>query len=126
MGESRLTTRIADAINERHRCRAIKMHGSEYMPRGTPDILAVVRGFTIFLEVKLPGNKLTPMQEHQSREWRKAFAIVKTVYSFEEAMCHIDKLDNIIRWGMERELLGLLKPIIEETYVKAGDTESDG
>lgn len=116
MSESRLTGLIIVAINARHRCHAIKMHGSEYMPRGTPDILAVVRGFTIFLEVKLPGNDLTPMQEFQSREWRKAHAIVKTVYSLKEAMYYIDRLDNRIRWNARTGLLEAIKLIAEETY----------
>lgn len=114
MSESRLTTRIVDAINERHRCRAIKMHGSEYMPRGTPDILAVVRGFTIFLEVKLPGNVLTPMQEHQSREWRKAFAIVRTVHSFSEAMLCINRLERAT-YVRGTELRRIFELVMEET-----------
>lgn len=93
------------------------------MPRGTPDILAVVRGFTIFLEVKLPGNKLTPMQAHQSREWRKAFAVVKTVYSLKEALYYIDELDVRAR---KMGLHNLFDTMMEKTYAKADNTQSDG
>lgn len=89
------------------------------MPRGTPDILATVRGFTIFLEVKLPGNKLTPMQEHQSRTWRKAFAIVKTVYSLKEALYYVNMLDNGVRRNAGTRLLEALELIMEETYVES-------
>lgn len=42
----------------------VKIHGSAYMPAGTPDILACHRGRFIAIEVKKPkGGVVSPLQQ---------------------------------------------------------------
>lgn len=54
--ESRLSRKIMDAIRaEGHFC--FKVHGSEYMMAGLPDILVCANGLFIGLETKLPKTR---------------------------------------------------------------------
>lgn len=66
-------TRVVHAIRrmlEDAGCVVVKIHGSQYMPEGFPDLLVVCPwGETVYLEVKVPGrtdgpwgNGLQPMQ----------------------------------------------------------------
>jgi hypothetical protein len=54
--ESRLVDKIRRRL-EQAGCVVVKIHGSQYMPEGFPD-LVVVRpdGVTCYLEVKVPGR----------------------------------------------------------------------
>ena len=49
--EKSITNSILKRLNEQNQCKAIKLHGSMYSTRGTPDILCVKDGHAIFLEV---------------------------------------------------------------------------
>lgn len=44
----------------------VKIHGSAFMPSGTPDILACVQGRFVAIEVKRPeGGRVSPLQKHK-------------------------------------------------------------
>lgn len=54
--ESRVVKRISDALEDRG-CIVVKIHGSQYMPKGFPDLLVVKPGgAVVLLEVKVPGR----------------------------------------------------------------------
>lgn len=67
--ETRVVAAIRRAL-EAEGCIVVKIHGSQYMPEGFPDLLIVCPwGETVYLEVKVPGrtdgpwsNGLQPMQ----------------------------------------------------------------
>lgn len=67
--ESRLVGAIRRSLEARG-CCVVKVHGSQYMPEGFPDLVIVLPGGeTVYLEVKVPGrtdgpwrNGLAPMQ----------------------------------------------------------------
>lgn len=47
---------------------------------GMPDIIAFKDGVTIFLEVKKPGGKLTPLQKNRLETLREKGFIAKVIY----------------------------------------------
>ena len=54
----------------------VKIHGSAYMPAGTPDILACVNGRFIGIEVKKPtGGDVSELQKFKIKEIQNAGGI---------------------------------------------------
>jgi hypothetical protein len=51
---------------------------------GDPDIDACVRGRSVQLEVKRPGERPTPLQFKRIEEWRRAGAVAAVVNSVED------------------------------------------
>lgn len=73
---------------------AYKVHGSEYQPAGIPDISGIYQGWSVWCEVKLPGNKPSDIQEHRISQIRSAGGLVVVAYSMNEAQALIDHLDE--------------------------------
>ena len=59
--EASIVRRIR-AEAEREGCLTIKIHGSQFMPPGIPDLLLFRRGRAFAAEVKRPGKKPTACQ----------------------------------------------------------------
>ena len=77
---------ITEAIIRWLRARGahvIKTYGGPYR-RGLPDLIGVYRGRALALEVKRPGGKPTPLQEHELSRWAAAGALVAVVTSVED------------------------------------------
>jgi hypothetical protein len=62
----------------------LKLHGGPHQMQGTPDLHVTYRGMSYWLEVKRPGAKATPLQEHRLSQWRAAGATTGVVESLEE------------------------------------------
>ena len=62
-------------------CLARKRWGGGMGVAGDPDIDACIRGRSLQLEVKRPGEKPTPLQLKRLEEWRQAGALVGVVTS---------------------------------------------
>lgn len=63
-----------------------KIAGGPMQTSGIPDLLCLKNGRAVFLEVKQPGKKPTPLQEHRMLEIRKiGGAVAEVVTSKEEA-----------------------------------------
>jgi hypothetical protein len=86
---TQVTKPTLDAINALPGGKAVKVHGSVYSEKGTPDIDAVVAGVAYKLEAKLPGEKPTSIQSKRLREWAAAGAVVGVIYSKAEALAII-------------------------------------
>lgn len=86
--ETRLVNTIRAALVNRYGAdgKWIKIHGSAMQERGLPDILGTLRGRTVALEVKVPGEELTPLQAFQLRQLAAAGAITAVVVSVEGAL----------------------------------------
>lgn len=82
--ESTLASNVKDWLNKLDHCKAIKMHGSIYTERGTPDILCCFHGRLFMFELKEGRNKPEKIQEVRKRQWRESGATVHTVWSLEE------------------------------------------
>lgn len=64
----------------------MKIHGGAFQRAGIPDLLCIKGGRAVFLEVKQPGKKATPLQQHVMAEIREqGGAVAEVVTSKEEA-----------------------------------------
>lgn len=83
--EARLQRKIQEAIKvEGYFC--FKIHGSEFMMAGLPDIIVCAEGLFIGLEVKMPGQKAKPRQEYVHSLIRDSGGAVYVVCSVSEAL----------------------------------------
>ena len=90
--EARLQRKIQDAIKAAgHFC--FKVHGSEYMMAGLPDIIVCAQGKFIGLEVKLPSTRgdVSPRQRYVHTQIEHAGGVAKVVCSPQEALEYIQE-----------------------------------
>lgn len=66
-----------------------KIVGGPMQEAGLPDIFGCLRGHTVVLEAKLPGEFPRPLQAIQLREYTEAGAYVGCVHSLEECQAII-------------------------------------
>ena len=90
MKEKSIVNQILKYLNSLPRCKAIKLHGSVFMERGTPDILCVNHGDPYFFEVKRPRGVPTELQNKRLEQWKNVGAVCHVVFSPQE----IKKLFN--------------------------------
>lgn len=63
----------------------VKIHGSAYMPAGTPDILACIKGRFIGIEVKKPnGGVVSALQKLKIKQIKNAGGVALVATSVEE------------------------------------------
>lgn len=84
MSEAALTRRVLKYLNGLPACKAIKIHGSEYMEVGTPDIIGCIKGRFFAIELKEPGKKPDPIQKLRLRQWLDAWAIMGVAETIDE------------------------------------------
>lgn len=85
--ESRLSRKIATEIRAQgHFC--FKIHGSEYMMAGLPDLIVCAEGHFIGLETKMPGEEhnTSRRQDYVHGLIRDAGGTVAVVSSVEQAL----------------------------------------
>lgn len=93
--ESRLQRKIQNVIRaEGH--FVFKVHGSEYMMAGLPDLIVCAQGYFIGLEVKLPSTRsnTSARQDYVHQLINDAGGKAVVVCSPEEAL---DVIDAVIR-----------------------------
>lgn len=85
--ESRLSRKIIDAL-EVEGYFAFKVHGSEFMMAGLPDIIVCAAGLFIGLEVKLPETRenTSPRQDYIHGKIRASGGVAEVVCSPREAI----------------------------------------
>ncbi len=84
--ESKLSRQIMDALRlDGHFC--FKVHGSEHMMAGLPDIIVCAQGKFIGLETKLPGKRheKSIKQDRVHNQIRDAYGVAQVVCSVREA-----------------------------------------
>lgn len=91
--ESRLQRQIHKAVSSRG-AFAFKVHGSEYMMAGLPDLIVCYRGLFVGLEVKMPGGRLSARQGYVHARLRTAGAEIAVVQSVAEALGVLTRLDS--------------------------------
>lgn len=106
VSEKAIVDAILADLNRLPSMKAIKIHGSVYSRRGTPDIIGCHRGKMFAIEVKTPSGRLTPSQKREIEAWKKAGAIAGVATSVGEA----------------RVLLGLARNITQEEFQLIKDT----
>jgi hypothetical protein len=90
MKESRLQRNIRAALELQFPGSVwFKYHGGPFTRAGVPDLLGVVYGRFIALEVKRPGERASRIQRHVQKRLANAGAIVGVVTSVDEALTQI-------------------------------------
>ncbi len=82
--ERAIVKAILAYLNGLPTCLARKRWGGGMGVAGDPDIDGCIRGRSLQLEVKRPGEKPTLLQVKRLEEWRRAGAIVGVVVSVDE------------------------------------------
>lgn len=103
--ESRLSRKIIDAL-ELEGYFAFKVHGSEYMMAGLPDIIVCAKGYYIGLEVKLPETRdnTSLRQKYVHTKIRKSGGVAEVVCSPTEALEVVaNAIDAVARIQLPRE-----------------------
>lgn len=94
--EKRLVSRIVAAIAEEYpQAWVMKVHGSPYQAAGTPDLLVVVDGHLVALEVKAQRageseeamlRRVTPLQRAMIDRLRDAGATAEVVWGVDQSL----------------------------------------
>lgn len=74
MNESEYQRQIQQKFKEKG-AKLIKIHGSAFTEKGTPDLIGVYKGFAIVIEAKVGTNKPSKIQEERLKEWQSVGAI---------------------------------------------------
>jgi Holliday junction resolvase len=90
--ESRLQRSIQDALRRRE-AFVFKVHGSEYMMKGLPDLVVCYKGLFIGFEVKTDTGTVSAIQRHRLVQIRLAGGIAFVVRSVEQALRVLDQID---------------------------------
>lgn len=92
--ESRLTDKIAGVLRKRYPGSFwVKIHGSSMQHKGLPDLHGTLLGHSVWLEVKMPGEKPTDLQAYTIGQIIGAGGVAGVVYSAEDAVSLCDELD---------------------------------
>ena len=74
--EARLTTAVVRRLKVMRAAGEpiwwLKLAGSPMQKRGVPDLLIIYKSRVVFVELKAPGGKLTPLQAQRIREIKAA------------------------------------------------------
>lgn len=91
--ESRIVKKILDWLNDLDGgVKAIKIHGSQFMEAGTPDILCCMDGVIYWFEVKTEKGSVSKIQEKRIDEWREAGAkchVVRSLADVQEIITEV-------------------------------------
>ena len=103
MLESTLQRKIQKYLKEKLANAVVwKNHGNQYSVLGLPDIMCIYRGKMICIEVKIPGNKPTKLQEVTLKKMEDAGAITGVAYSVEDVKKILIK-NKLMSGGVENE-----------------------
>lgn len=92
-------TRIQRAIQEMVRQRGgfvYKVHGSETMMAGLPDLAIIYRGVPVYFEVKTATGQLSDRQRYVMRQLIKSGAVVGVPRSVADASVMLDEVDAAV------------------------------
>lgn len=93
--EKKTRTKIVKALRSRGGYWQIT-HGSPVVTRGQPDIIGSYKGRYIAFEVKRDASgKPTALQVQRMEEIRRAGGIARLIYSVEQALALIDRIDEL-------------------------------
>lgn len=83
MREANLQSKILEYLKG-YGCYCVNIHGSSYIAKGTPDILACYNGKFIAIETKVGKNDTSTAQQIQHNRITEAGGVVIVPYTFNE------------------------------------------
>lgn len=91
MREAALQSKILEYLKG-YGCYCVNVHGSSYIAKGTPDILACYNGKFIAIETKVGKNGTSTAQQIQHKRIIEAGGVVIVPYTFNEFLEHFFKV----------------------------------
>lgn len=85
MKEAILQRQIQAAIKARGG-KVQKIHGDQYTPAGSPDLIGSLDGRSFAIECKVGSNKPTPKQQHELSAWAAQGWATGVATSVDEAL----------------------------------------
>jgi len=95
MKERDIVAEILRLLKQTPACFCWKEHGGMYGMAGIPDIIACINGRFVAFEVKVPGGKLTKLQEIAIQKIRNAKGQAFKVTSVAEAAAILKQMEVI-------------------------------
>jgi hypothetical protein len=94
--ESKRSRHIMNALRERG-IFCFKVHGSEHMMAGLPDVIACVGGIFVGMETKHPETRrdTSPRQDFVHNSIRLSGGFVRVICSVEEALEFVDEIERL-------------------------------
>lgn len=94
MTERSLQSSVMSYLGRLDRCKAYNLHGSAWSGSGRPDIIGCYKGVMFCIELKLPGELPTKIQEYELCKWRAAGALAWYATRLEHVIELIDQIDK--------------------------------
>jgi len=94
--ETQLQKKIVDWAKKRPLCWNFKTHGGGYTQAGIPDVVGNVGPLALYLECKVGTNKPSPIQTVTIRKIRESGAVAGCVWTFEDAVAVVEKLEGFV------------------------------
>jgi hypothetical protein len=93
--ESKLVRKAQDLLTSKG-AHVVKIHGGDnpFQAVGIPDLLGCYKGFSLALEAKMPGGKVSRIQQKFLRDHEEAGGISMVFYSIEDLERLLRKLDR--------------------------------
>lgn len=83
--ERAITRQIREYVSGLPHVFWFKIHGSSFQKPGIPDMLIVVDGRPVFIEIKRPGGRPTALQQLVMQQIRDAGGTAEVVWSLDDA-----------------------------------------
>jgi len=84
MSETTIRNKIIKYLKALDGCWFMKVKGSVYQRRGSPDFIVCYRRTMYGVEVKRPGNTVTPLQDYELEQIERAGGVRAVVESLEQ------------------------------------------
>jgi hypothetical protein len=93
--ESKLSRQIMSLLRAKYGSNIFifKVHGSEYMMAGLPDLIGCINGQAFAIETKMPGNKPSNIQLHRHHQMRDAGYAIEIAESVSDALKFISRIN---------------------------------
>ena len=97
MSERSLQSSVLSYLSRLEQCKAYNLHGSAWSGSGRPDIIGAYRGVPFVIELKLPGEYPTKIQEYELCKWRAAGSVAWYATKLDHVIELIDQIDKGLR-----------------------------
>lgn len=97
--ETHLQQRIQRALKAEFGGFWFKVHGGPFQPAGIPDLLGCVDGLYVAIEVKIPGEEPSSIQEITIEDIRNAGGISFVTDSVEHAVATLARFASVSKAG---------------------------
>jgi hypothetical protein len=99
MTERSLQSSVINYLSKLEECKVYNLHGSAWSGSGRPDLIGCYRSVTFVIELKLPGEHPTKIQEYELCKWRAAGAVAWHACKLSDVQTMISEIDLGLQHG---------------------------